>query len=212
MKLQDDLLQLLLETATSIHEAASEQDLAEAPVMARRARHGFAERDHFRPDRHRREGGGGREPTLAQRQGGVTFSRSLLRAAEAGNVAEISQDSGGDISQSMVSMKIDAALCVPIMLGPARHNSCTWIRAGRCRPRCERTRSAFGMALGRMASLALSNLKRIDFEKRQAAIDTDLRAAAVARRRWICPNARAKFTRSRAWANQAGPVRRRGFL
>jgi serine phosphatase RsbU (regulator of sigma subunit) len=46
--------------------------------------------------------------------------------------------------------------------------------------------AAFCTALGRMASLALSNLKRIDIERRQAKFESELSAAAAAQR-WILP-------------------------
>jgi sigma-B regulation protein RsbU (phosphoserine phosphatase) len=46
--------------------------------------------------------------------------------------------------------------------------------------------SAFCAALGRMASLALANLKRLDIEHRQALMEAELSAAAAAQR-WILP-------------------------
>ena len=42
------------------------------------------------------------------------------------------------------------------------------------------------MALGRIASLALANLKRVEMERRAAEIDADLNAAAAAQK-WILP-------------------------
>jgi hypothetical protein len=46
--------------------------------------------------------------------------------------------------------------------------------------------SAFCVALSRIASLALANLKRIEMEKREERIRSDLAAAAVAQK-WIMP-------------------------
>ena len=42
------------------------------------------------------------------------------------------------------------------------------------------------MALSRIASLALANLKRVDIERRQALMETELEAAAIAQR-WVMP-------------------------
>ncbi|HEY8665823.1 MAG TPA: PP2C family protein-serine/threonine phosphatase, partial [Tepidisphaeraceae bacterium] len=52
--------------------------------------------------------------------------------------------------------------------------------------------AAFCLALGRMASLALANLKRIDIERRQALIEAELSAAAAAQR-WILPRREARI-------------------
>src|SRR5205814_1148886 len=82
---------------------------------------------------------------------------------------------GGDapISHSIVQMNISAALCVPLMLGPApaaylyldaRSNRAAF--APTMRPHA----AAFCGALGRLAGLALANLKRVDVERRQAMI------------------------------------------
>src|SRR5205814_8665819 len=46
--------------------------------------------------------------------------------------------------------------------------------------------AAFCGALGRLAGLALANLKRVDVERRQAMIEHDLNAAAAAQR-WVLP-------------------------
>ncbi len=191
-ELKDDLLKLLLEATTSIHEAASEQQLAECVMSAAVRGTGLQNAIVLRPI-----DTAGKVEVVASKlspsaQGGITFSRSLLRAAEAGNVAEISQESGGDVSQSIVSMKINAALCVPIMLGATPAQYLYLDSRGAMPTSLRRHASAFGVALGRIASLALSNLKRIDFEKRQAALDSDLRAAAVAQK-WIMPKRLSKF-------------------
>ena len=186
VSLKDELLKLLLDTASSIHEAASEQQLADRVMDA--AVKGTGLQNAI--DVLRRVLTGDVEVVAsklsATTTGGISFSRSLLRAAEAGNVAEISQDSG-NISESIVSMKISSALCVPIMLGQTVAQFLYLDSRGAMMPTSLRSHaSAFGVALGRLASLALSNLKRIEFEMRQAQLDGDLKAAAVAQK-WIMP-------------------------
>ena len=184
--LKEDLLKLLLDTASSIHEAATEQQLAEQIMDAAVRGTGLNNAIVLRP-----VDTGGKVEVVASKlspsaQGGITFSRSLLAVAERGEVAEISQTATGNISESIVSMKINAALCVPIMLGPSPAQFLYLDSRGAIKQSLHAHASAFGVALGRMASLALSNLKRIEFEKRQAALDNDLKSAAVAQK-WILP-------------------------
>ena len=129
--------------------------------------------------------------------GQIIFSRSLLSAAAGGNVAELSSDRQTfDISQSIVSMGVRSALCVPLMLGQTvaaylyldsrgEANSANRLPL---RPHA----SAFCLALGRMAGLALANLKRVEMERRSAEIDAEL-AAASAAQQWILPKRVGKF-------------------
>lgn len=185
--LKEDLLKLLLDAASSIHEAASEQQLAERIMDAAVRGTGLSNAIVLRPI----DTAGKVEVVASQLSpglhGGITFSRSLLAAAEQGEVAEISQTTaGGNISESIVSMKINAALCVPIMLGPAPAQFLYLDSRGALPKVLHAHASAFGVALGKMASLALSNLKRIEFERRQAAMDSNLKAAAIAQK-WILP-------------------------
>lgn len=189
--LHDEMLHLLLESASAIHAAPDEQTLStllmdiamrgtslpNAAVLKALDANGAIEIIAQRAG-----------PSLRQ-SGAPAYSRSLLAIASQGVVAEISQGSGGDISQSMLQMQIDAALCVPLMLGSA---VAAYLyldsRAGpSAQPRPLRANAAdFCLALAQMAGLALANLKRIDGERRSALIETELKAAAVAQR-WILP-------------------------
>jgi sigma-B regulation protein RsbU (phosphoserine phosphatase) len=87
---------------------------------------------------------------------------------------------------SIVQMKISAALCVPLMLGgvPAAF---LYVDSRGAAPRALRPgASEFCVGLGRIASLALANLKRLDVERRQAAMESELMAAATAQK-WVLP-------------------------
>jgi serine phosphatase RsbU (regulator of sigma subunit)/pSer/pThr/pTyr-binding forkhead associated (FHA) protein len=192
----EDILTLLMETASVIHEATNEKDLAERIMSAAIRGTGLQNALVLRPV----DTGGKVEVVASQLasnlQGEITFSRSLIAAAAKGEVAEISQLGGGSISQSMVAMKISAALCVPIMLGPTPAQYLYLDSRGALSTSIRPQGSNFCVALGRMASLALSNLKRIEMERRSALIDYDLRAAAEAQK-WILPkrnNAVGSFT------------------
>ncbi|MBC8107393.1 MAG: SpoIIE family protein phosphatase, partial [Anaerolineae bacterium] len=92
-----------------------------------------------------------------------------------------------DISQSIVQMKINSAICVPLMLGPTVAAYLYLDSRGTMMQALRPNASAFCVAIGRIASLALANLKRIDMEKREERIRSDLAAAAIAQK-WIMPN------------------------
>src|SRR4029450_11277592 len=88
---------------------------------------------------------------------------------------------------ALVERPIDAALCVPLMLGPT---VAAYLyldaRGGQAAGSAARWSAvaAFCLALGPTASPALANLKRIDMERRAAQIETEPRAAADAQR-WV---------------------------
>lgn len=191
--LAEDMLTLLLESAAAVHAAADERALAELVLDAATRGTGLPNAALLRP----LDAAGTVDVVAVRREadqeGSAIFSRSLLAAASTGTVAELSGVRDGEnISSSIVQMKIETALCVPLMLGQTVAaylylDSRSGGRGGgdtqrRLRPNA----AAFCTALGRMASLALSNLKRIDIERRQAMIESELSAAAAAQR-WILP-------------------------
>jgi len=196
---QDDMLALLLESAAAIHDAVDEAQLAERLIDTAVRGSGLPNAAVLRP-----VDTSGRVEILASRLPGsdsgggssaFTFSRSLLNAAADGHVAEITTAAhGGDVSHSIVQMNITAAICVPLMLGPAPA-AFLYLDArgtGAHRPALaavspmRANAAAFCGALGRLAGLALANLKRVDVERRQAMIEHDLHAAAAAQR-WVLP-------------------------
>jgi serine phosphatase RsbU (regulator of sigma subunit) len=192
----EDLLSLLLESAAAVYAAETEVALAEALIDAGRRGTGLANAAVLRP-----LDAGGRLEVIAAAQGRPSsnapagFSRSLLAAAGKGVVAELSASSGGDITQSIVQLGISSAICVPLMLGGA---VAAYLyldsRGGPGDVRGPRPgAAAFCLAIGRMAGLALANLKRVEIEKRQAEIEFDLSAAAKAQK-WIFPQRVTQFS------------------
>jgi len=186
--LGDDLLGLLLEGAAAVHAATDEKTLADVILDAALRGTGMTHAAVLKSVDNE-----GRIEIVASRATGttdapVTFSGSLLAAASGGAVAELGGASDAPVSQSIVQMQISAALCVPLMLGqtPAAYLYLdSRGRSGRAPPPRPNA-SSFCLALGRMASLALANLKRIDIEMRQATLEAELNAAAVAQK-WILP-------------------------
>ena len=183
----EDLLTLLLESADSLHAAATEKDLAEALIDAAVRGTGLANAAVLRP-----LDAAGHLDVIAAKRGlsdaPAGFSRTLINTAAQGVVAELSADSRFDISASMVSLGIKAAICAPLMLGGAAA-AFLYVDDRGVRTRfspVHKGAASFCLALARMAGLALANLKRIEIEKRQAAMELDLTAAARAQK-WILP-------------------------
>jgi phosphoserine phosphatase RsbU/P len=190
--LQDDMLALLLESAAAIHSAGDEKTLATTIMDSACRGTGLQNAAVLRP----LDASSGQVDVIASRLSpnaqsagqAPTFSRSLIATASNGVVAEISAGAvNEDISQSIVQMKINSAICVPLMLGTTVAAYLYLDSRGTMMQALRPNASAFCVALGRIASLALANLKRIEMEKREEKIRLDLAAAAVAQK-WIMPD------------------------
>ena len=189
--LQEDMLNLLLQSASALHAAGDELALANVLLDTACRGTGLPNATILRA-----LDAGGRVEVLASRMGpalheagAAAYSRTLLATASQGTVVELSADSDGQMAQSIVDMKIDAAICAPLMLGTtvaaylyldSRSSS------GGARRALNANASSFCRALANMAGLALANLKRIEMERRAALIEAELGAAAAAQR-WILP-------------------------
>jgi hypothetical protein len=181
--LGENLLTLLLDSAAAIHAAESELALAEALIDAAIRGTGLSNAAVLRP-----LDAEGRLDVIASRRASVDspagFSRTLLKTAAGGAVAELSADSSLEMSVSMLNLGIQAAICAPLMLGESAA-AFLYVDDRGVRNRAMPVHGAaasFCMALARMAGLALANLKRIEIEKRQAALEQDLTAAARAQK------------------------------
>jgi serine phosphatase RsbU (regulator of sigma subunit) len=189
--LQDELLNLLLESASAIHGAQDEKSLAILLMDVACRGTGLSNAAVLRA-----LDATGRLQVLASRagpslhtqtSGGALYSRSLLAAASQGTVAEISPGAAGSVSQSIIQMKIDTAICVPLMLG-STVAAYLYLdsRGGGGHAPLRTHASSFCVALSKIAGLALANLKRLDIERRTAHIEAELTAAVTAQR-WILP-------------------------
>ena len=185
--LNEELLALLLESASGIHASPDEKTLGQLLLEKACQGSGMPNAALLRPlnDAGRYEVIAARGPLGEE----LNFSRSLLSAASSGNIAELSGSSPGNISESIISLGVRSAICVPILLGQTPAAFLYLDARGRTSGRLQPLRpkaSAFCMALARMGGLALSNLKRIEMERRSAQLEADLKAAATAQQ-WILP-------------------------
>ncbi|MFN4242787.1 MAG: SpoIIE family protein phosphatase [Tepidisphaerales bacterium] len=140
----------------------------------------------------------GRVEPIASRQapgtaGQALYSRSLVNRARQGQVAELRVDAvSGNLGESVVQMKISSAICAPLLVGeaatPAGERDVAALlyldaRAGTSPGSAGHPHAAgFVMALARMGSLALANLKRLDMLDRERQREHDEKAAAEAQR------------------------------
>lgn len=190
-----DLLGLVLESAAGMHAAESEKAMAEVLMDAAVRGTGLPNAAVLRPlDAAGRVEVIASRRALAAEEAGALFSRSLLSLASTGVVAQLSASAPMmSTSESIVQMNIDAAICVPLMLGTTvaaylyldsrgLRGANRFVSPQPIPP----SAGAFCLALGRMAALALANLKRLDMERRQAVVMADIAAGAEAQR-WILP-------------------------
>jgi serine phosphatase RsbU (regulator of sigma subunit) len=190
---QQRWLRLLLACAQTLREADGEQALAEAVLDAAAAGVDAPNLAFLGP-----MGEDAEVDVLAHRgdiatKSGLRVSRTLLREAALGEPVRLTGDaqmpSG---SHSIMSLGIDEAVCVPLTLGPGIAAYLYADRRGSAGAPLTTEACEYLVGLGRMASLALADLKRRDLERRQARVDADLAAAGEAHR-FILPPRRGQF-------------------
>jgi len=110
---------------------------------------------------------------------GFIFSRSLLHNSITGNIVRLTQSTENQYGRSVEGLGISAALCAPlivdsIVVGALYLDS----RAGETSPYPDA--AGFCHAVSQIASLAISNLKRLEMKRRQKIFDEDLKIAQEA--------------------------------
>jgi phosphoserine phosphatase RsbU/P len=188
-KLRHDLLNLLLEGSAALHAAGDLETIAKILVdLACRGTRlprsavlqAVDDRGHIQIIHSNVPPGAGPE---------MAFSRSLLAAAAAGAVGEISSEGGMDVTQSIARSNVSAAICAPLIVGgtvAAYLYLDSQSPGGGALEQLSPNASGFCQALGRMGGLALANIKRIEMQINAAAMERDLATAADAQR-WILP-------------------------
>ncbi len=188
-------LDLLIECCAAINAASNETELAERALDAVTRGTGFRHAAFIRqvtgdgdvqviassgpapdrdaPDDPARPDGGGPHPAP------FSFSRSLINAAGNGQIVRMAGDSGVNYGESIIRLGIHAALCAPIMLGDAVE-AYIYLDARDTEDSIARDAAAFCQAISRMCGLALGNLKRVEHEKKSAALSDEIRAAREA--------------------------------
>lgn len=208
-------LDLLLECAASIAGATSELALAQAVLEAAVRGTAFP-----RAALARSVGAGERveiigvmDTTLGPEAPSTTapsftLSRSLLRAAqvEKGLVRLDSATAAErNMGQSVLSLGIHTAFCAPVLVG-GEAAAFLYLDARRAERPIEPDAAGFCQAIGRLAGLALANLKRVELEQRQRLLEADLNAARAAQR-LIMPHTAGVFPAVSTAADPPGAQR-----
>ncbi|UCD76124.1 MAG: SpoIIE family protein phosphatase [Phycisphaerales bacterium] len=170
-------LALIIEGSATIHQAANEADLGQTVVDLIVAGTGFPRAAMLRYLDSVEEV----EVVAARDEGqeataGFTFSRSLLMATAEGRMARLSRSVAHDYGQSIDRLGIATALCAPLIVDSAAVGAIYLdSRLGETEAQPEAV--DFCHAVSRLASLALSSLKREELEERQKVLDADLKIA-----------------------------------
>ena len=198
-------LEVLIDGAVAINQADSEEGLGAAVVDATLAGTGYPRAAMIRP-----AGSSEKVEVLVARDtragasDSFSFSSSLLREAASGHIARLSRRGGEQLGQSIERLGITAALCAPILLDA----SVVGYIYLDCRTD-EQTgypdAAGFCHAISKMASLALSNLKRAELQRRQHQLEEDLRGARQAQA-FLCPKGEGAVG-ALAYAMQSFPGR-----
>jgi len=179
--LAQERLTALLICSRKIHSATSEEKVAEALATAASAGTAFENIAVVQPK------SGGRVKILASKgqialEGTPKLSGSLLNAAlEGESVRYQKAEVVDDQAQSIMQYSIEEAVCIPILLGTAVVG-CIYIdnREGQLRGQGMNEDIEFCKALAEIASLAISNLKRMDIERRHSQERSSLLLGTVA--------------------------------
>jgi serine phosphatase RsbU (regulator of sigma subunit) len=115
------------------------------------------------------------------------FSRSLLKASANGSVARLTPKIEHQYGQSIVGLGISEALCAPLSIDTLVIGS-IYVDTREGEAPAQPDAASFCHAVSQVASLALSNLKRIELTKRQDHLDADLKIAQEAQN-FLLPDA-----------------------
>lgn len=183
-------LEALMSCAEAIHAAHDEHALGRAVVEAAVIGTGFPLGAVLRPS------GAGEEVEViaAFRRDGrearldrVSVSRSLIRAAATTrSVARVRGPDELPDAVSIAALGIRAAMCAPVLVGESVQ-AFVYLDSRDDHGPVESDSTEYLAAITRMFSVALSNLHRREFERRQIVLESDLRAARQAQERLMPP-------------------------
>lgn len=182
-------LNLFIECAGRINQASEETALWDSILLSALEGSGFGRAALLRSDAqaesveilaYRGLGGGDDRPD--------DLSRSLIRAAAEGDIAQMLSDEQPAYGQSIADLNIHSALCCPIMVDDIVAAS-LYLDARGSEATVQADAASFCQALVRIAGLAVANLRRRELMERQQRMESDLSAAREAQR-FMLPESR----------------------
>lgn len=176
LRLAHHRLGLLIDCAATMNSASDEKSLADALLRSALDGTGF----------HRacliRQAAASDEVEVLGYLGGadqgsdLSFSRSLVRMASAGELARLTSDAPVPVGASVGDLRITEAICAPIFVGPSVSAYLYLDNRGE-EGVVQPDAASFCQMLARMCGLSLANLKRAELQKRQDQIIAELAAA-----------------------------------
>ena len=109
------------------------------------------------------------------------ISRTLLSAAAAGKPVRLEDGANMNMSESIMSEGVTAALCIPIFLGANIEGFLYLDSTAGVKPGSDA--AAFAQALGQFVAMGLGEIRRQDLADRQVHTQTELAAAHAVQRR-----------------------------
>ncbi|MBL0926297.1 MAG: SpoIIE family protein phosphatase [Phycisphaerales bacterium] len=192
-------LDLLIEFAGAVNAAGDEKALADAALDAVIKGTGFPRAAlirsigadqvdiiGFKSIEQVGSGDSAARPTFTESME-LSFSRSLIKGAAAGQVVRLMQDAPqANYGQSIVSLGIHSALCAPVYLGPSI-DAYLYLDARRAERSVQPDAAAFCEAVARVSGMALANIKARELADRERRLIADLDAARAAQQLLLPP-------------------------
>lgn len=179
-------LQLLIDCIASLNTAEDEPSLARAAVAAALKGTGFRRAAMLRA-----EAEDSIEVLASLRRDTrsdepFVFSRSLVREAAGGHVVTLSSRDIAYDGRSIADLGIQSALCLPVQVGGAV-SAVLYLDSRRGERASDPANTAYCEAVARACGLAMANLKRVELERRQAALQQEMSAAREVQRVLLPP-------------------------
>lgn len=180
-------LGLVMEFASAIKEARTEQALGEIVVKAAAQGTGYARSALVKPLM-----GADRVEVVAAMEGGhpsnrgFPISSSLIRTAASGQVARLTTDPILREAQSIISFGIRSAICAPVTVGEVIA-AFLYVDNADQEASTSDDAAAFLAAIAKLGALALADFSRRALEDRQRQLEGDLMAARQAQERLMPP-------------------------
>ncbi|MCH6552066.1 MAG: FHA domain-containing protein, partial [Planctomycetes bacterium] len=176
LRLAHHRLGVLIDCAATMNSASDEKSLADALLRSALDGTGF-----HRACLIRQAAGSDEVEVLGYlgsdgQESDLSFSRSLVRMASAGELARLTSDAPVPVGASFGELRITEALCAPIFVGTSVSAYLYLDNRGE-EAAVQPDAASFCQMLGRMCGLSLANLKRAELQKRQDQIVAELAAA-----------------------------------
>ena len=174
-------LRVLLDVAAKLQDASDEKSLAQTAAVALIQGTGFARALVLRSQDGAVFEVLASEALQSHRDAQARVSRTLLRAAASGKAVRLEDAQEMNMSESILTEGVTAALCIPIFLGVNIEgfiylDSTSGVTPGN-------DAAAFAVALGQFIGMGLGEIRRRDLAQRQMHIQRELSAAHDVQRR-----------------------------